>query len=334
MIITQAPTNLPTIPKVTLGRSGIVTTKFGVGTAYWPVRQPYETVVEIFRAAFAAGVRHVDTAPLYGTEEVVGRAMADAGHPADLNIATKCCAYFDDLGIVYRDYSNFTVYRSVERSLKRLKTDRLAIVHIHDVDLENLDQIGAKDGALRALVDLRSQGVIRSISMATVSLDCLRWAVDTGEFDQVQIYHTYTLLNNTARRSLIPAAREKNMGVINCAPYAGYILQSGAVPNALYNYYPATPEVIEATKRLEAAAAAKGVTLPEAAVAYSYLVSDVDVTIIGTSSVERLYERLRVFGTRLTRHDVEAMAAVAGGPFPVRSSWERNPINSERTALL
>ena len=332
--MTTPPPELPPIPKTTLGRSGITTTRFGLGTAFWPLRQPYHIVEQVFRAAIEAGVRHIDTAPLYLSEEIVGRALADAGRPKDLTITTKVCAYSDDIGIVYREYSGHTVRRSIERSLKRLGTDKIDVVHVHDVDVGDLAQIGAPDGALKALVDLRRLGVIRSFGMATVSLDCLQWAVDTGEFDHVQIYHIHTLLNSSARDTLIPAARARGMGVFNCAPFAGWILQTGPVPDAMYNYWPAEPDVVEAARRLEAAAAASGVGLTEAAVAYSYLSPDVDVTIIGASSVDKLHERLRVFGTKLTWPDLEAMLALAGGPFPTKSSWARNPINSERTALL
>ena len=265
---------------------------------------------------------------------MVGRALQDAGAPPDLVLSTKCCSYYDDLGIVYRDYSDRTVYRSVERSLKRLRVDHLSAVQIHDVVEENLPQIFGKNGALEALLDLKRQGVIRSIGMATVSLECQQTAIDCGEIDHIQIYHTYTLLNTEARQKVIPAARAKNLTILNNAPYAGWILQTGVIPNAMYNYYPATPEVIEAIRRLERICARKGVTLAEAAVAFSFKSPEVDVTVIGASSPERVRERVRVFASSLTAADFDELLAAAGGPYPTRPSWERNPINSERTALL
>jgi D-threo-aldose 1-dehydrogenase len=326
--------DLPEVPRVVLGRTGIVSTRFGVGTAVWPLRQPYDKVIEVFQTAFAAGIRHVDTAPLYGSEEIVGRALKDAKPPQDLVLATKACSYSDELGIVYRDYSDRTAYRSVERSLKRLKVDRLSIIHIHDVEPDNLAQIGSKAGALRALLDLKSQGVVQSIGMATVSLACHQWAIDCGDIDHLQMYHTYTLLNTEARQKVIPAAHAKNLTVLNNAPYAGWILQSGPIPNAMYNYYPATPQVIDAVRRLERVCAQKGVTLAEAAVAFSFKSSDVHVTVIGASTPERVRERVKVFASSLTPADFDEMLAAAGGPFPTRASWEGNPINSARSDVL
>jgi D-threo-aldose 1-dehydrogenase len=326
--------DLPEVPWVTLGRTGIVSTRFGIGTAVWPLHQPYDTVVEVFRTAFAAGIRHIDTAPLYGSEPVVGRALQDAGAPADLVLSTKCCSYFEELGIVYREYSDRTAYKSVERSLKRLKVDHLSVVHIHDVDNENLPQIFSQNGALKALLDLKRQGVIRAIGMATVSLSCQQAAIASGDIDCVQIYHTNTLLNTEARDKVIPAARAKNLAIFNNAPYAGWILQTGLIPDAMYNYFPATPEVKEAVQRLEAVCAQKGVTLAEAAVAFSFASPLVDVTVIGASTPERVRERVKVFESRLTEADFGELLAAAGKSYPVRSAWEANPMNSPRTDLL
>jgi D-threo-aldose 1-dehydrogenase len=326
--------DLPEVPRVLLGRTGIVSTRFGIGTAVWPLKQPYDTVVEVFKTAFAAGIRHVDTAPLYGSEPVVGRALADAGAPPDLVLSTKCCSYSEELGIVYREYSDRTAYRSVERSLKRLRVDHLSVVHIHDVDKENLPQIFGPNGALKALLDLKRQGVIRAIGMATVSLECQKAAIDSGEIDCVQIYHTNTLLNTEARDEVIPAARAKKLAIFNNAPYAGWILQTGPIAEAMYNYYPAAPEVIDAARRLQAVCAQKRVTLAEAAVAFSFQSPLVDVTVIGASTPERVRERVKVFGSTLTEADFADLLAAAGGSYPVRAAWEANPMNTPRTDLL
>ncbi len=325
--------DLPEVPRVVLGRSGITSTRLGLGTFLWPTHRPYEQVLEVFRAAFDAGIRHIDTAPLYGSEEVVGRALHDLGAPKDLVLSTKCCSYWDDLGIVYREYSDRTAYHSVERSLKRLQVDHLDVVHLHDVDPENLEQIGSKEGALRALVDLKSQGVIRSIGMATVCLECLQWAIDTGEVDQLQSYHTLTLLNTTARQAVIPNGHAKNLSFFNVAPYAAWVLQSGPTPDAMYNYRPAPANVIEAARQLEQICTRKGVTLAEAALAFSLQAPDVEVTVVGCSTPERVRERVRVFASKLTQSDFDEMLAAAGGPYPVDRAWERNPVNSARTEV-
>jgi D-threo-aldose 1-dehydrogenase len=308
------------VPAVTLGRSGIVSSRLGLGCAGWPSRSPYETVVEVFRAAFAAGIRHVDVAAKYGTEEIVGRALKDAGAPADRVLATKCGSYGDELGISYREYSAETVYRSVERSLKLLQVDHFDIVHVHDCEPSDLPFIFGKRGAVHGLAELKRQGVVRSIGMGTYTLRCLQAAVDSGEVDQIQSFHTYTLLNQDATRQLIPSARARNLGLLNNAPYAGYILMSGAVPGATYVYAPARPEVMEAVRRIEAVCARKGVSLATAALAFSLQNPAVDVTVIGASSPEKLRERIAAFNAPLTAADFQEMIDVAAGSYG--SSWD------------
>jgi D-threo-aldose 1-dehydrogenase len=277
-------------------------------------------VVEVFRTAFELGIRHIDVAAKYGTEEVVGRALKDAGAPADIVLATKACSYVDDLGVWYREYSAATVTRSVERSLKWLRVDRLDIVHIHDCEPRDLSKIFAERGALRGLVDLKRQGVIRSIGMGAHSLECLQAAVDCGEVDHIQPFHTYTLLNQEAAQKLIPSARAKSLSLLNNAPYAGYILLTGPGPDAQYTYAPASEEVKEAVRRIEAVCARKGVTLATAALAFSLLDPQVDVTVIGASTPDKLRERAAAFAVPLTPMDFAEMIQAAGGPY--KFAWD------------
>ena len=58
--------DLPIIPRVTLGRTNIETTRLGLGSTGWPLERSYEQVIEVLRTAFEAGIRYIDLAPLYG----------------------------------------------------------------------------------------------------------------------------------------------------------------------------------------------------------------------------------------------------------------------------
>jgi len=311
--------NTPTIPKVTLGRCGIVGTRLGLGTAAWPHAIPYEETVAMLRAAFDAGIRHIDTAPLYGTEPIIGRALQELDLPPDIVLATKAGSYMDaELGIHYNGYRARQIYRSVERSLKRLGADFLHIVHIHDVRTEHLDEVFAKGGALEALLDLKRQGVIGAVGMGTLGLDCLQAAVDSGDFDVIQIFHTYTLLNQSAAETLFPSALAGHISIFNSAPYAGYILATGAGPDARYNYAPASTEVIAATRRLEAACAEKGLDLPTAALAFSLRNPDIDVTIPASGKVKRIAQWVAALAVDLSDADWDEILAAAGGQFPLR----------------
>jgi aryl-alcohol dehydrogenase-like predicted oxidoreductase len=323
--------DLPIIPKVRLGRTGIESTRLGLGCAVWPNKLRYELVVENLQVAFALGIRHIDVAPLYQTEGILGRALKDADAPDDMVLSTKSCAYLDDIGIMYREYSGTTVYKSVERSMKLLQVDQLDIVHLHDVETPDLEQIFADGGALAALLDLKEQGVVRSIGFATYSLQALRAAVDSGAVDHIQAYHTYTLLNQDLKREVLPVAKANNLAILNNAPYAGYILLSGAVENARYNYRVAERPVLSAVSCLESICADKGVNLATAALAFSLLDPDIDVTVVGASSPAKLVERVKAFDARLSRSDFDELVRAAGGPHAIESPYRgNNPFMDDR----
>ncbi len=316
---------LPVIPKATLGHTGIVTTRLGLGTAAWPHQIPYEQVIEMLETCFAVGIRYIDMAPVYMSEDIVGHALQEltqqSAVPPDLVLVTKAGSYSrtdPDFGAVQQRFHADTIYRSVERSLKRAGVDSLHIVHIHDPGEDQLSQVFAKDGALAALQDLKSQGVIKAIGMGTLSLTTLLAAAESGGFDVLQIFHTYTLLNTTAKARLFPVALAKGISIMNSAPFSGYILATGATPDAKYNYAPASPDVIAATQRLEAICAQKGVALATAALAFSYQAPEVDVTVVASGKPERVAGWVQAFDAPLTAADFDEMLAAAGGSYPVR----------------
>src|SRR3977135_3540108 len=87
-------TTLPAVPWTTVGRTGLRTTRLGIGTwGFGPIGAPEsqvaddEALVAVLRAAFGAGIRYLDTAESYANEERLGRLLPEAGAPPDLVIA-------------------------------------------------------------------------------------------------------------------------------------------------------------------------------------------------------------------------------------------------------
>lgn len=75
-------------------------------------------------------------------------------------------------------------------------------------------------GAVPALIELRDQGVIGAIGIASGTLSQVREYVDTGAFDVVLSHNRYTLVTRTAE-PLFEAARAHGMTVFNAAPFGG-----------------------------------------------------------------------------------------------------------------
>jgi D-threo-aldose 1-dehydrogenase len=95
----------------------------------------------------------------------------------------------------------------------------------------------------------------------------------------------------------------------------------------MYNYRPAQPAVIEAVRRLEEGCAQKGISLSTAALAFSLLDPDIDVTIVSASSPERLRDRVKALAAPLTARDFEELLLAAQGPFPISPPYGANPVN-------
>jgi aryl-alcohol dehydrogenase-like predicted oxidoreductase len=150
-----------TLPQRTLGRTGVKVPiiAFGCGSRFLM----YEKEDEALRAlnhVIDSGITYLDTAMDYGkgmSETRVGMLMKT--RRKDVWLATK---------VPPSARTRDAALREVEQSLKRLQTDRLDLLHLHSLSTaEDLAKIEAKDGAIRALYELRDQKVARFIGMTS-----------------------------------------------------------------------------------------------------------------------------------------------------------------------
>ena len=308
-------TTLPAVPKVRLGRTGIETTKLGLGSANllernWIGRTSDDDYVAMLREAFSLGIRHLDTAPSYD-QALFARLLTEAEPPDDVVVVSKVGRYRADDGGLFSDFDPELAVRSVHRSLNELGLERLPILNLHDARPDEWDQIMAPDGTLAALRRLQAEGLVGAIGIAVGNADFAATAAASGEFD---IIGSYTLLNRFAARRIHPQARRHDLGVINISPFAGNILATGAVNGARYSYRDASPEILEVVRGIEARATASGVTLPEAALAFSLVCPDVDVSVIGPMTIAELRADVAVLGLRLTREELAAIASPVDFP--------------------
>jgi len=146
---------------------GLGTVKFGRNTSVKYPGGPFElpddeSAAALLALAKAEGLNLIDTAPAYGiSEERLGVLLA--GQRDDWILSTKVGEEFDGESSAY-DFSADHTKRSLERSLTRLRTDHLDIVHIHSDgnDLEVLQQ-----GVLPTLLQCRDEGMITAVGMST-----------------------------------------------------------------------------------------------------------------------------------------------------------------------
>ncbi|MEP7200185.1 MAG: aldo/keto reductase, partial [Chloroflexota bacterium] len=302
-----------------IGNTSVRVTQFGLGGA--PFGNVFSTVSddavnETIAAAFDAGVRYFDTAPLYGrgrSEQRLGAGLVRFPRNAVV-ISTKVgytlVPRTDGDYDTRFDYSRDAVLRSLDESMKRLQTDRVDIVLIHDPD-ESLSTQPNRDpyershfadvmaGAYPALAELRAQGVVKAIGLGMNQWQMLYDFAQAGDFDCFLLAGRYTLLEQTSLQKLLPLCAQKQISVIIGGPYNSGILATGAVDGALYNYLPAPAHIMERVRQIEAVCARHHVALQAAALQFPFGHPAVTSIIPGARSVAELEANLRFCQQRI-----------------------------------
>jgi D-threo-aldose 1-dehydrogenase len=278
-------------------------------------------------AAYGAGVRYFDTAPLYGhgrSEVRLGAGLANYRRDA-IVISTKVgyaleprapdqmprSAFVDPLPFApVFNYSREAILRSFEGSLERLKTDRIDVLLIHDPDEGVTLQPGldpyakshfreVMDQAYPALHELRAQKVIGAIGLGMNQWQMLCDFAAAGDFDCFLLAGRYTLLEQESLQKLLPLCEQKQISIIIGGPYNSGILATGAVANAYYNYAPAPPEILERTRRIEAVCARHRVPLQAAALQFPFGHPTVSAVIPGARSAGELQANIGFFAQEI-----------------------------------
>lgn len=277
-------TALTTVPLG--GKNSLQVTNFGLGTA--PIGNTTSVsdadAEATIQRAYELGVRLFDSAPLYGKGEAeirVGRALQ--GMPRDSYvISTKIGRVLnaDRSAFVY-DYSRDGVMRSIEGSLKRLKTDRLDIVLVHDPDADVVDhEQDALDGAFPMLQDLRDQGVIKAVGAGMNQWQMEQRFAEQADPDVFLLAGRYTLLEQTSLEFL-KLCKEKGIGIFLGGVYNSGILATGPHETAQYNYANAPAEILEKARKLKAISDSYDVGLNVAALHFAQAHPTVTALVVG-----------------------------------------------------
>ncbi len=307
--------------KIKFGRVDLDVTAFGFGTA--PIGNIFREIDEetsdaMIQHAWDAGVRHFDTAPMYGhglselrighslrwknrDEFVLSSKVGRLLKPTPRNEVnfepwTNAAPF-----AMHFDYTYDGVMRSFEDSLQRLALERMDICFIHDIDrfTRGDDQPEAfkqaMDGAWKALSSLRDQGVVKAIGVGVNEWEVCHAALERRDFDCFLLAGRYTLLEQDALDKFLPLCEQRGAAVVVGGGFNSGILATGAKDGAKYNYAPAPAEIIGKVKEIEAVCAGYGVPLPAAALQFVVAHPAVPTFMAGTRTVEQLEQNLKWF---------------------------------------
>jgi D-arabinose 1-dehydrogenase len=232
---------------------------FGTATFNYQYNvDPYELdTTGLVHQALEHGVRAFDTSPYYGpSEEILGGALdtefVRSNFPRDQYfLLTKCGRISAD----EFDFSPEWVHHSVQRSLKRLKTDYLDVVYCHDVEFVSEDEVMEGVRELRRIRD--EEGTLKYIGISGYPLPVLcsiarRVLRETGEpLDAVMSYANFTIQNTLLATQAMQQLKEAGVDVVpNGSPLGMGLLRREGVPiGSMGNWHPSSNDLRAAVRR-------------------------------------------------------------------------------------
>lgn len=271
----------------TLGGTGLEVGPVSLGTSYLgdpptAAGEPDPGAAALAAAILAGPFPMVDTSNNYAggrSETVLGRALATHGPLDGRWVATKADSE-PGTGRFDRD----RVWRSFEESTARLGLDRLPLLHLHDPHTVSPAKALGPGGAVEGLLELRDQGLVGALGVATGSVEQLSAYVASGCFDVLLTHNRYTLVDRRAE-PVIATAAAAGMGVLNAAPFGGGLL---AGRGTSYAYRESPPALLEWVRRAGEVCAAHGTGLRAAALWFSLCHPCIHSTVVGVSHPDRI----------------------------------------------
>src|SRR5919112_6200246 len=181
-------------------------------------------VARLLGEALDAGLNVIDTAECYlDSEELIGRAVA--GRRQDFFLFTKC-GHPERPGV--GDWRPGSLLASIERGLRRLRTDRVDLVQLHSCSEDEL----RKGDVIAALQEARRKGYTRYIGYSGDG-PAARYAIACGAFDTIQT--SVSIADQEAIDLTLPLARERSLGVIAKRPIANAAWRYDERPEVAYH---------------------------------------------------------------------------------------------------
>jgi len=270
-----------------------------------------------FRQALDAGINFFDTANTYSagsSEEITGRALRDFADRDEIVLATKVFMSVDRDGPNSKGLSRKAIMTSIDASLRRLQTDYVDLYQIHrwdpDVPIEE---------TLEALHDVVKSGKARYIGASSMWAwqfsKALHVADRHGWTRFATMQNHYNLLNREEEREMLPLCADEGVGVIPWSPLARGKLtraweetttrsESDAFGRTLY--LDSDRQIVDAVAK---AAAERGVSRAQIALAWVMANPVVDAPIIGATKPQHLDDAVAAVDLELTRDEIDSLTA-------------------------
>jgi aryl-alcohol dehydrogenase-like predicted oxidoreductase len=296
-----------------LGQDGPQIPVIGLGA--WPLGGGMGQVdeaeaIRTIHAAMDHGITLIDTAQAYrSSEATVGKALKN-GYRDRCFLATK----------VSFDYSPAGIRSAMENSLRDLDVDYVDLYQIHSWKPEY--PVAA---SMETLAQLQQAGKTRYIGVSNFNADQMQPALAVARFHSNQ--PRYNLLDRQIEVADIPFCGQYGIGILAHSPLAKGLLTGKYRPG---HQFPADDErsqfprfqgetfarYLDVADRLQAIAAAKGITLVQLAIAWQLRLPAITCVLVGAKNTEQVLEYLGAVGVTFTTEElteIETILADAPG---------------------
>jgi aryl-alcohol dehydrogenase-like predicted oxidoreductase len=313
-----------------LGRTGVQVSQLCFGTMSFGGDADDASCAAMFGACREAGINFFDTADQYNggrSEEILGRLIH--GSREELVIATKC---FNPAGpdINARGGSRRHITRALEASLRRLQTDRVEILFLHQYDA-----LTPPEETFRALEDLVRAGKLLYPAASNYAAWQTQRALDLQErrgWSRLQVIQPmYSLVKRQAEVEILPMAQANGIAVTPYSPGGGGLLSgkyaaAGAegrlVANKMYESRYREPWMHEVAAKFAAFCAQRGWHPMSAAIAWAGAHPAVTAPIIGARSTGQLQASLDSVKIDMTPELRAEISALSRTPAPATDRLE------------
>lgn len=235
-----------------------------------------EEGIRTVHTAVEQGINYIDVSPYYGltkAETVLGKAIKGLSRDQFL-LSTKA----GRIGAEEFNYTAAHITASLEASLKRLETDYVDILLLHDMEFVPFEQV--IEEAIPALYRLKEQGKARFVGVSGLPLHVFEKTLAKADLDVILSYCHYSL-NDTSLLHILPLLQEKGVGLVSASPISMGLLSTRPVAD----WHPAPEELKRFCKLAAAHCAAKGEDLAKLAVQFSVANEQIPTTLVSTGSV-------------------------------------------------
>lgn len=296
------------------------------GTHYGPVDE--EQSIRAIERAVEVGITVFDSAPTYGrghAEELLGKVLAP--HRKDVVLVTKCGMTWDPNepalgGPSQRDSSQAQILRSVEDSLRRLRTDVIDVYLVHWPD-PNVPL----DETMRTMEDLRQSGKVRYIGVSNFRVDHMRECMRYATLNANQV--SYHLFDQRQAPDVFPFCQQNGIGVIAFGSLAHGLLTGTFSTNTSFVdwdwrskgtvfgqklFNPGNFEKnVKVVDNLKEVAQDLNVSLPSLALNWSLRHPAISVALVGTRTPEEVDANLEALGWKIPQEAMERIDHIMEG---------------------